>query len=247
MLRSIKALRGYTIAARDGEIGHVHEFYFDDASWILRYLVVDTGPWLFGRKVLISPVALAQPEWGLERFPVLLTKEQVENSPSIDLDAPVSRQQELELHRYYGWPVYWSGPGAPVGPGAVAIDPIEAAPGAPATQQEEGDPHLRSTREVIGYHIEARDGEFGEVEDFIVDDVAWIIRYMVIDTRAWLPGRKVLISPRWIEEVDWIETKVSVDLPQETIKNSPEYNPKAPVNREYEERLYDYYGRPAYW
>jgi hypothetical protein len=121
-----------------------------------------------------------------------------------------------------------------------------------ATEQEEkeerhSDPHLRSTREVIGYHIQARDGEIGHVDDLIVDDELWYLRYLVIDTRNWLPGRKVLVAPAWAEQVSWIERKVYIDLKRETIKNSPEFDPSMPVNREYEVQLYDYYGRPRYW
>jgi hypothetical protein len=116
-----------------------------------------------------------------------------------------------------------------------------------ASAQQEKEHHLRSTREVIGYHIQARDGEIGHVEDFIADDQTWAIQYMVVDTRNWLPGRKVLIAPAWIEKVDWLERLVHVDLLRETIQNSPEFDPSAPVNRAYEVRLYDYYGRPKYW
>jgi hypothetical protein len=113
--------------------------------------------------------------------------------------------------------------------------------------EQESDPHLRSTREVIGYHIQARDGEIGHVEDLIVEDEIWFIRYLVIDTRNWLPGRKVLVAPAWAEQVNWVERRVYLDLSRETVKNSPEFDPSMPVNREYEVRLYDYYGRPKYW
>jgi hypothetical protein len=241
MLRSVKDLRGYIIGAIDGEIGQVHELYFDDQSWIVRYLVVDTGTWLPGRRVLLSPMALGQPDWETHVLPVGLTKEQVENSPPIAVDKPVSRQMESDLHAYYGWRPYWSGP-APVAAQAVA-----AAEAKRRATGEWADPHLRSTREVIGYHIEASDGEIGHVEDLIVDDEAWILRYLVIDTRNWLPGKKVLVAPAWTKAVDWAQRRVHVDLSRETIENGPTYDPAAPVNREYELQLYDYYGRPYYW
>lgn len=112
---------------------------------------------------------------------------------------------------------------------------------------EEADPHLRSTREVIGYHIQANDGGIGHVDDFIAGGEDWVIRYMIVDTRNWLPGRKVLVAPTWVKRVDWAKRDVYVDLSRETIENSPEFDPSAPVNREYELRLYDYYGRPRYW
>ncbi|MEJ2285807.1 MAG: PRC-barrel domain-containing protein [Desulfobacterales bacterium] len=107
--------------------------------------------------------------------------------------------------------------------------------------------HPRSTREVSGYLIQAADGEIGHVEDFIVDDDTWRLRYIVVDTRNWLPGRKVLISTQWTTAIDWAEEKFWIDLSTDRIKNSPEYDPAEPINRENEAKLYDYYGRPVYW
>jgi hypothetical protein len=122
-----------------------------------------------------------------------------------------------------------------------------AAAQADAAEEQDRDPHLRSTKEVIGYHIQAVDGEIGHVEDLIVDDEEWFLRYLVVDTRNWLPGKAVLVAPGWAKRVDWVKRKVHVDLPQEAIRDSPEFDPSRPVNREYEVRLYDYYGRPHYW
>lgn len=224
MLRSVNEIHGYKINAQDGEMGNVEDFYFDDETAYIRYLVVSTGPWLFGKKVLLSPVALDKPDWATQTLSVNVTKEQIKNAPDIDISKPVSRQLESRLYGYYGWHPYWSFP--PVPP---------------------ENPHLRSAEEVEGYHIHARDGEIGHVEDFIADDELWIIRYLVVDTRNWLPGKKVVISPVWLERVNWFERKVDVDLSQEEIKGAPEYDPSAPVNRQYEERLYDFYGRPRYW
>ena len=239
MLRSVKDLRGYTIRAADGDIGKVHEFYFDDRGWIIRYLVVDTGTWLPGRRVLLSPSAMGQPDWETQVLPVGLTKGQVEHSPPIDADKPVSRQMERELHVYFGWRPYW---------GSATVMAIQTEEEAnQEAEQEQTDPHLRSTREVIGYHIRARDGEIGHVEDLIANDEGWGIRYLVVDTHNWLPGRKVLVDPFWSEQVNWAERRVHVDMTCEMVKNSPEFDPSAPVNREYEVRLYDFYGRPKYW
>jgi hypothetical protein len=235
----VKDLRGYTIRAADGDIGKVHEFYFDDRGWIIRYLVVDTGTWLPGRRVLLSPSAMGQPDWETHVLPVGLTKGQVEHSPPIDADKPVSRQMERELHAYYGWRPYW---------GSATVMAIQTEEEAnQEAEQEQNDPHLRSTREVIGYHIRARDGEIGHVEDLIANDEGWGIRYLVVDTHNWLPGRKVLVDPFWAEQVSWAERRVHVDMTREMVKNSPEFDPSAPVNREYEVRLYDFYGRPKYW
>ncbi len=245
MKSSLNDLIGYTIRATDGDIGRVAEFYFDDEGWTIRYVVVDTGGWLSGRKVLISPVAFDAPDWESGTLPVNLTKEQVRNSPSIDTDKPVSRQHETELHGYYGWPVYWGG-GAAFG--AFEASPLmvmETVKEDEVSPEEPGsDTHLRSTSQVTGNHIEATDGDIGRVEDFMVDDETWAIRYLLVDTRNWLPDRKVLVSPRWIKRVSWAESKVFVDLTRDAIGNSPEFDPDKPVTLDYESKLHDYYGRP---
>jgi hypothetical protein len=252
MLRSMKELYGYKMHAIDGEIGKAHEFYFDDQFWLIRYLVVNTGNWLPARLVLISPFSLGQPDWSARLFPVNETKEQVKNSPEIDIAVPVARQHEIALAKYYNWPRYWTGNAAEI-PGAFVI-PLKQETNIEEEQdieENEGDPHLRSSREVIGYNIEASDGEIGHLEDFIIEDESWIIRYMIVDTRKWLHwlpgGKKVLIAPTWIDRIDWAEATVYVDLTRDQVKDSPEFDPSTPVNREYEVLLHDYYGRPKYW
>jgi hypothetical protein len=240
----MKGLCNFSIGAIDDKIGTVHSFLFDGQKWIVRYLVMDTGTWLPGRKLLIAVGALGQPNWQNHLFPVRLTKEQIEKSPSIDTDKPVSRQREIELHKYYGWAPYWGpGLGIPLG-GVPSARPIESEHEKEAAK---GDPNLRSTHEVSGYQIHAADGQIGHVEDFIVSDEDWVIRYLVADTRKWLPGRSVLVSPEWVQKISWDKQEVYVDATKEAVKNCPEYDPSEPVNHEYEVRLYDYFGRPAYW
>jgi hypothetical protein len=248
MQNSIKDLKGSAIVATDGDMGTLDDFYFDDKSWTIRYLVADTGNWLLGRKVLLSPIAVGKADFSGGRIHVTLTKKQVENSPSIDTDKPVSRQHEAYYHDYYGYPYYWTGPYL-WGPMSCPQIPVLDEKGIEERRlerEEAGDLHLRSAANVTGYHIEARDGEIGHVEDFIIDDETWEIRYMVVDTRNWLPGKKVLIAPRWIDRVSWEDSKVYVSLTREAIKNVPEYHPDA-LNREYEEKLHDHYDRPKYW
>lgn len=255
MLHSLKELKGYSIRATDGEIGQVQDFYFDDQEWIIRYVVVDTGDWLTGRRVLLSPAAFTQLDRTAQSLLVLLTKEQVENSPTITVDQPISRQQENELHAYYNWPPYW---------GMAGLFPLEAAGLYPLRAQEaadseavpaestaggesEGDFHLRSTNEVIGYYIQARDDDVGHIDDLLMDDETWTLQYMVVDTQNWLPGKKVLLALSWITTIDWTNSLAHVDLLKETIQDSPEYDPVATINRDYETQLHDYYNRPKYW
>jgi uncharacterized protein YrrD len=251
MLRSINSLVGYAIRATDGDLGRVDEFYFDDETWTIRYLVVETGTWLSGRKVLLSPVALGEPDWESRTFAANLTMEQVRNSPHIDTDKPVFRQHEMELSGYYAWPMYWGSQyssstrygTAPSGPQLYMKAEPEDEASAPESHD---DPHLRSTRSVAGYHVAANDGAIGHVEDYVTDDQSWLLRFLVVDTHNWLPGgRRVLIAPEWIRSVEWGESKVLVDLSREQIEGSPEFDPRQPVSVDYEGQLHDYYGRPS--
>ena len=247
MFRSFNELKNYVLEACDGEIGRCKDFLFDDASWIIRYMVADTGKWLSSRKVLISPQSLDTPDWLWKRFPVNLSREQVKASPPLELDEPLSRQYESRLAEYYDLPQYWPGLGEmgaiynPMVPSAEEQqDRLENKSGSTEGQ-------LRSVDEVIGYHIQASDGQIGHVEDFFVEDRIWMLNYIVIDTRNWLPGRRVIVSPHWASAVSWLERKVFFELSKAKIENSPEYNPDEPPVREYEGLLYNYYGLPPYW
>lgn len=245
MLNKAKTLNGYTLESLDGLIGKVKEFYFDDQHWTIRYLVADTGNWLTGRQVLISPYALGAAVKEDQHLVIDLTRQQIEDSPSLDTDKPVSRQFEESYFKYFGWPIYWGGPnmwGAT--PFIVRnIDLWKAS-----TQDDKAwDPHLRSTHDVNGHHIQAANGEIGHVDDFIIDDETWAIRYLVIDTRNWWPGKKVLISPQWIERISWGESKVFINLSREAIKKSPEYTEESLMTRDYEIGLHRHYDRRGYW
>ncbi len=248
MLLKAKTLNGFKLDSLDGEMGTAKEFYFDDQDWTIRYLVADTGSWLSGRRVLISPQALVAAIGAEEHIAINLTRKQIEDSPSMDTDKPVSRQQEDELHAYYGWPPYWSaGPMAGVGYPVPGYLPESARDPEARVEKPKGDPNLRSTREVTGYHIHASNGEIGHVEDFIIDDETWAIRYLIVDTKNWWPGIKVLVSPQWIERVSWNESKVFVNISRDAIKQSPEYRDESMLTRDYEDGLYQHYQRKGYW
>ncbi len=249
MLRSAKELEGYRVSATDDEVGTVRDLYFDDEYWTIRYLVADTGAFFSGRRVLVSPVAFREADWLTRRFHLAMTRERVKDSPGIDLDKPVSRQHERDYYRYYGWPGYWGAydDGIWGGEAYPAMLASRAWSDADVPAEDKGDPHLRSMREVIGYHIQGTDGDIGHIDDFIVDDQTWAIRYLVIDTRNWWLDRKVLVAPHWAERISWAENNVYVDLTRQAIKDSPEWHSDAPVNRAYELQLYDHYGRPGYW
>jgi hypothetical protein len=251
MITNATHLKGLVIRATDGELGTVDEFYFDDETWAVRYLTVETGGWLGGRQVLISPISIVHTDWQARRLDVRLTKKQVENSPNIDTHQPVSRQHEAEYLGYYGYPYYWGGPFMwgpafyPAGLAVLRTPSMDAI--ADSVRRESTDSHLRSAAAVTGYTIEASDGEIGHVDGFLMDDEAWAIRYLEVATRIWWPGSKVLVSPAWVEQVSWTDSRVYVGLSREAIKNGPEYTESTPITREYENRLHLHYGRPPYW
>ena len=236
MLFSTGKLDGFVIAAADGEIGTVRHAYFDDERWVIRHLVVQAGSWLKGRHVLVSPHAVTGIEPDRKRLLVSLTRAQVEQAPDIDTDKPVSRQQEARYYDYYGYPYYWAGAGlwgaaalplayVPLA-GTIAANRNGEPPASAQQRDSRGDPHLRSTVEVAGYEIEAIDGSIGAVEDFLFDASSWAILHVVVDTRKWLPGRKVLIDPAEIASVDWPRRHVRVRLTREQVKASDPYVPE---------------------
>lgn len=250
MLTNASQLKGFVIRATDGELGTVDELYFDDDNWAIRYLTVDTGGWLSGRKVLISPMSVTYMDWQSKRLDVALTKKQVKASPDINTHQPVSRQHEAEYLDYYGYPYYWGGPylwGPWLNPASMTAPAASMQTVRDTARKEGTDSHLRSTQTVVGYHIEAADGEIGHVEGFVIDDDAWAIRYIDVATRNWWPGKKVLVSPEWIERVSWTDAKVFACLTREAIRKAPEYVDTKPITREYERQLYLHYGRPPYW
>jgi sporulation protein YlmC with PRC-barrel domain len=244
MLRSLKKLEGYKVAATDGDLGKVVNFLLDDDRWAVRYLVVETGGFFGGREVLVSPISFQNVDHSAERIHLALTMDKIKNSPSIDLEKPVSRQHERDYYGYYGYPYYW-GYGGLWGsgyyPGAMAAANYERSverPGEPA-----GDAHLRSAKEVTGYHIEGTDGSIGHVEDFKVDDESWAIRYMVIETSNWWVGKSVLIAPEWATRVSWLDRKVYLGMTRAEIKGSPAWAADDPINTAFEDRLFRHYGR----
>ena len=180
-----------------------------------------------------------------------LTKKQVEKSPSIDTHLPVSRQNEVEYLGYYGYPYYWGGPylwGPGYYPSGLALPTgAFAKTAAHGSHAEPNDAHLRSTEAVTGYHLEAIDGDIGHVHGFVLDEDAWAIRYIVVSTTNWWPGKKVLISPAWIKKVGWGESKFYTGLTRQAIKDAPEYIESRKISREYEDDLFIHYGRPPYW
>lgn len=245
MLIKAKSLKGYKLNSLDGEIGNVKEFYFDDNYWTIRYLIVETGNWLLSRQVLISPHALIDVNLEERYISVNLTKQQIEESPPLISDKPVSRQYEESYYGYYGYPLYWAG-AYMWGPYPYILRDNENI-AEPDKKDELWNSHLRSTYYVGDYTIQATDGEIGHIDDFIIDDELWVIRYLIIDTNKWWKGKKVLIPPQWINKISWEDGKVLVNLTIEAIKQSPEYTDDSLITRDFESDMYKHYKLDGYW
>jgi len=220
MLLNIKTLNGFALAAADGAVGHVKDFYFDDLSWVVRYLVVDTGNWLAGRQVLLTPHALGSVDIERKSLGVKLSQKQIEHSPSIERHQPVSRQFEVDYYRYYGWPAYWDG-GALWGLGGypVVLPPSREELDA-QHHHHRGDKHLNSTQAVNGYAIQTKDGAIGYVTGFVVDDQSWAIRELVVETGHWYAGKEILIPTDRVARISFEESKVFVNLSKSDIEHT---------------------------
>ena len=244
MYRSAKHLMGYQLGAEDGEIGRVKDFYLEDTSWFVRYLVADTNHWLPGQLVLISPYAIRGFDDSKKVVNVAMTKAKIQASPRAEEHQPISRQFETLYHTYYNWPYYWQGVGF-WGPGpATPAVPPEALP-TPEKLEAQAlpeDRHLQSLGEMKGYPLHAPDREIGTVSDALVEDAEMRLSYLVVDTGHWWPGKKVLLSTAWVEKVDWTEPSVHVEIASEAIRSAPEYKDGMDLDRDYEERLHAHYG-----
>ncbi len=254
MLHPISSLKGYRLESLDGEIGSVRDVYFDCHDWTVRYLIVNTGSWLLGKEVLISPDALGRIDVAEESIHVELTLEKIKNAPNIDTQRPVSRQQETAYFNYYGYAPYWGGYMPMMGVGIMGTAPYAAMPTVPPPgspealarqqQREAIDYHLRSVHDVTGHTICGSDDEIGRVGDFLVDDRDWSIRYFIVDTAIWF-GKEVVVPTAAIREVSWDTQTVYLTIPRERVKNAPEYDSSTPHDEAYEHQLDEFYGTLA--
>jgi uncharacterized protein YrrD len=252
MLISVKSMEGYTIRARDGEIGKVEALYFEDRLWVVRYLVVNVGSWLNRQQVLIVPAAIQGIDTSEQALETDLTREQVKNSPDVDSHPSLAREKELALHRYYQWQPYWAqGPVGMADAGMFPVHPvgrIPTSPGAPAgggfprqpseevdaiqraiqEEENEGRVSLRSTAEIFGYTAEAEDEDAGQVHDLLIESEDWHVYYLVVDTGNWLAGRKVMIEPGKVKSIRWSDTTVFLAMSRAEVEHSPTYDPDDP-------------------
>jgi uncharacterized protein YrrD len=229
MLRRLKDLEHWAVLSSDGQdLGAIQDFYFDDERWTVRYVVVTTGKWFAGRVVLLSPMTIDHVRWEQATVVFTLTRGQIEAAPDADLATPMSRRWEAAYANHYAIPYYWAGTGiwgdwpSPSEARLAVHEPIPAEPGV-------DDEHLRSTQTVAGYHLQASDGEIGHIDDYLVDDQTWTIRYLLVDTSNWIGGRAVLVPLERVSRVDWRKQLVNVQLTREEVENSREYDPAADI------------------
>jgi hypothetical protein len=245
MLRSTKQFEQYTVAASDGLCGQVRDLYFDDHSWVVRYLVVDLAGHEERRRILMSPHAILDADWEEKSFRVAMTQAEVRRSAEVETAKPVSRQREMGYYGYDEYGKHWGGGGL-WGAGFYP-DILQAGLATREEEQTRDDPHLRSANTVARYYVHASDGDIGHVSGFLIDDHSWAIRYVLVDTSNWWLGHEVIIAPEWIEDVDWAECIVSVDLSRQAVKDSPSYASERTLEREQELCTHRHYGRDGYW
>lgn len=264
MLRSIKDLENYSVKASDGEIGRTRDLFVDDATWAIRYLVVQTGDWLASRKLLVSPMAVGHSMRGQKVLAVAMTREQVCNGPVFYAEKPVARQCKPDFIGFPGYPYQSAGPGSwgiDTGPGAAttASGDFVAAPEcvhhertqdprrATAGMERRGDAHLRSCKAMCDFEIRANDGPIGKVRGVLVEEESWMVRYFIVNTGPWWMGHQVLIAPSWIGDVNWLDRAIRVDLARQQVQASPPYETDEALNRQRESGLFEHYGRKKYW
>lgn len=245
MLWDASTIKGYEVEATDGSIGTVSDWLFEDVGWAVRWLVVDVGHWLTGRKVLLPRYVLESPDRSLGHLPVKLTLQQVKDGPEVDMKQPVARQIEANVDTYYRRVAYPIGSDGPL-VNRLAQPSGETLPFGPASDDVEpdapGDPHLRSIAALTGSHVHATDADIGHIDNFLLEDRNWRIRYLAVDTGNWWPGEKVLISPRSVQQIDWAERSIHVDIDRRKIEGGPRYDPAIPVDSAYEDKFLSYYG-----
>lgn len=242
MLRTANHIIGYTIAGSDGQIGRCSDFLFRDDDWSISYLAVDTGGWLPGKKVVVPPSVVSRPDWESKTISISLSIQSIKSGPTVDSKDIVSTDYERRCLEYFNWPSIASATTSVAGPLTPPTVPKNIA----RSVQAAGDNHLRSMKEVTRYALGATDGDVGFIDDFIFDDDSWFVRYLVVCTSAW-KGKNVIVSPQWIKNINWADGRVEVDLSAKAIKASPHFDPQLPINREYEARLYNFYGKPVDW
>ncbi|MCS6302695.1 MAG: PRC-barrel domain containing protein [Nitrospira sp.] len=243
--RRVRDIAALTLSAIDGRMGSISELYFDDQNWTVRYLIVNTGGWLSARNVLIAPIAVAGIDDADASMRINLRKEQIEQAPPIEKAKPISRQYEEAYYEHFRWAPYWQAGTTVLGTPIPYPDPPPMNVDEPVFFESPEKSHLRSSAEVTGYGVHAQDGEIGHIEDLVIDDEDWNVGYVEVDTRNWLPGKKVLVQTGRIKQIDWYSRSVTMSLTRHAIQSAPAYEPSMLITPDYEIQLFKHYGKAA--
>jgi hypothetical protein len=241
MLRPLEPIVGYDIDGIEETIGKVADFYFDDATWDIRYVVVDTGSWLIDRKVILSPEAFDEPDWRSEKMPTSLSKKEIEESPGIDADKPVSREKEIDIFKFFRWAPYWNATNASGIYAAATTPPVVNESDSNTAENDEAKTNIRSFEEVRNYLAHTIKDDAGKVRDFIIDDNNWKIRFLVIDIGSLLKSREILVPVKFVTSIDWHKAAIELALDKATLEQVPEYDDNEMITNEYEERIKPFY------
>lgn len=225
MLQTIKAVTECAVSATDGPVGQVCGAFFDDEAWVVRYLVVETGSKRRRRRILIPPIALDHPRWSERLLPVSISKRQILRSPDAKARKPVSREHALHCLDYYAGLGYPESAAEHQRLRTPGVGDAVAGAAAPAD-----DSRLRSTADVLACRLDAADGAIGQVLGLLVDEKSWAIRFMIVHTGAWWGGHQVLIAPESIDDVNWHDSHVVLDLERQQVKASPTYDVQVPFD-----------------
>lgn len=262
MLFAVSGLEGCPVKASDGDVGSVKDFLFDDENWKIRWMVVGAGKWLPGRQVLIHPSAIApltlppKPKLPMMsqgdtlELTVNLTKHQIEQGPYSGEDELVDKDMEALLYDYYGWDPYWGAThfGGELLPNAeqrMVADEVGREADA-ATPLVDGGPRLHSVAALKGYHVHALDGDIGHVENVLADDENWEIRYLIIATRNWWPGKVVQLAPYAVKDIDWSDRRINMNVSRDQVRSAPAWDPLALADEAREDELHRHFGWPGY-
>ena len=206
MLLDTGSLIGRGLLASDGTIGTISDFLFEEATWSVRYVLVDTGKWLAGRQVLLSPRAFVHEPFGQPGTArARLSRSQIEESPALATGEPLTRGFERAYFRHFGWPSYWMGPSL-----GAALAPVDTS-----------EVRLLSVKELTGGLAQASDTRIGKVKNFSLSSLSWMVREIVVDAGHWYSERLVLIQPGLVERVGMAESVLYIGRSRLEVLSAP--------------------------
>jgi len=210
----MNSLVGDRIIAEDGAAGTALDFTVNCVNWHISELVTSVGSWWRSYEVRIPRVSLQRPVGATGMLPVSLTKKQIKESPTTGDSGAFQREMKNDL----------------------------LAVGVPVPELSTPQPIRWNT--IVAYRAHVLDGPVGTLRDLILDDENWHIRYLVVELALEGTSHQTLVSSDWVSSIHPDKSSVSLNLSIRELIGSPEYDPKVPVNRDIEGKLYDYYGQP---